>query len=103
MEQEIVSDGTGLEEKDSTITGGTLLDILKQQNFRCALSGCELTPENVSSDHKIPLSNGGKHELKNVHLVTRQVNAMKGTMSVEEFVSMCRRVADCSERTQSQA
>lgn len=70
------------------------MEMLKDQGYRCALSGMELTPSNVSLDHIKPLDSGGTHTMNNVHLVTKEVNRMKSTMSMDEFVGICRCIAE---------
>lgn len=69
-----------------------VLSLLHRQNFRCAYSGQPLTPENAAADHRDSISRGGSHGIENVAITTRQVNAAKGTMTVDEFVEMCRQV-----------
>ena len=71
------------------VTASELMTMLEQQKYRCALSGRPLTPEAVSVDHKTPVSRGGLHCLSNLHLVTPDINAAKGTMTLLEFVAMC--------------
>jgi 5-methylcytosine-specific restriction endonuclease McrA len=71
----------------------TILKRLEEINYRCEYSGDELTPDNLSADHRVAITEGGTHDMSNVALVTRQINAAKGTMSLDEFVSMCRKVA----------
>ena len=68
--------------------------MLESQEYKCALSGRDLTPENCALDHIMPLSRGGAHEIENAHLVTDQVNRAKGVMTAEEFVAMCCDVAE---------
>jgi hypothetical protein len=74
------------------VTGADFLALLHRQQFRCAYSGEPLTPENVSADHRQPVSRGGSHDIENLALVTLAVNASKGSLSLDEFVSMCRKV-----------
>lgn len=69
-----------------------ILALLHKQLFRCAYTGEELTPENVGADHMTPVSRGGSNEIENIALVLGNVNSAKGTMTVEEFVEMCRKV-----------
>lgn len=71
-----------------------LLETLKQQSYRCALSGWELTPETAQIDHKDPVSKGGKTELANLQWLHEKINRMKGSMSQEEFVQICKLIAD---------
>jgi CRISPR/Cas system Type II protein with McrA/HNH and RuvC-like nuclease domain len=64
----------------------------ESQSGRCAYTGDELTPDNITADHIVPVSSGGSHDLDNVALVIDQVNAMKGTLSLDEYVELCRKV-----------
>jgi 5-methylcytosine-specific restriction endonuclease McrA len=70
-----------------------LLELLESQEFRCALTGEPLTPDDATLDHRIPVSAGGQHDLSNVWWVHKDVNTAKGTMGCDEFVAMCKRVA----------
>lgn len=84
---------------DSDISGDVkaakLRGLLVRQDFKCALSGRELTPSNVQADHIIPVSKGGSTDMSNVQLLTSEVNAAKGAMSQDEFVAMCCDIATC--------
>lgn len=60
--------------------------LLEQQEYRCALTGRELTPENTSAEHIIPLRKGGKHELANIFLVDDAVAKLKRYYSDEEVI-----------------
>lgn len=75
-----------------TVTARSLLELIEKQQFMCALSGELLTPETASLDHKIPISKGGEHSLDNVAWVHRSINAAKGTMTIDEFILVCRKV-----------
>ena len=75
------------------VTSAGIRSILERQGYRCALSGEELTPETCSLDHIVPLSKGGKHALENIHLITNELNRMKGQMTLHEFRLMCAKVA----------
>lgn len=77
------------------ITVTSLAEMLEKQGYRCALSGRELTPDNCTLDHIIPVTEGGEHALSNVQLVTAEVNAAKGSMSNDAFKAMCRDVTSC--------
>lgn len=70
-----------------------ILDKLKEQNFCCAISGVELTPETAGLDHIVPVSLGGTHSIDNIQIVHRSLNDMKGTLTMDEFVSWCQKVA----------
>ena len=88
---------------EKNITASQVLDLVKDQDFHCAISGRKLTPETASLDHIVPLGRGGEHSIENVWVVDHRINLAKGTMTVEEFVSMCRDVVqhqDSGPRTQ---
>lgn len=78
--------------KANTITAKQVMELVRQQGYTCALSGRTLTPETASLDHIAPLANGGAHALENVWVVDHQVNTAKGTLSVDDFVAVCRDV-----------
>lgn len=71
-----------------------LVELAEQQRFRCALSGLELTPTTSDLDHKVPVNDGGTHAVENLQWVHRTINRMRGTLSVDEFIRLCRVVAD---------
>ncbi|MBU6239902.1 MAG: HNH endonuclease [Planctomycetes bacterium] len=75
------------------ITLGELREILESQQFRCALTNDQLTPDNFALDHIVPLSEGGDFSKSNCQIVTANVNRAKNTMSQEAFIAMCIRVA----------
>lgn len=79
--------------KQLQINREQLVKLIEDQEYRCKLSGIELTPQTASLDHTVPVSMGGEHVVSNVAWVHTEINRMKGQMSVEEFVSMCNRVA----------
>jgi len=64
--------------------------LLEQQEYRCALTGRELTPENTSAEHIIPLRKGGKHELSNIFLVDDAVAKLKRYYSDDEVIRLAR-------------
>ena len=78
--------------KPNTVTGRQIMNLIEKQDFRCALSGRKLTPETASLDHIIPLSRGGQHDIRNLQVLEHQVNTAKGTLTMEEFLSLCRDV-----------
>lgn len=79
-------------ESGRSVSEASLMALLKEQEYKCALSGFPLTPENCAVDHKTPLARGGEHSIDNIQLVTEEINAAKGQMTCEEFVAMCRAV-----------
>jgi CRISPR/Cas system Type II protein with McrA/HNH and RuvC-like nuclease domain len=75
-----------------------LFELLNKQRYKCALSGQELTPENVSLDHVVPLCDGGSDDIENVQLVTLEINRMKSTLPNSRFVELCQHVARTSKQ-----
>ena len=86
----------------NTINATEVMDLIKHQAFRCAISGRDLTPETASLDHIVPLGAGGEHSLANVWAVDHQVNTAKGTLSLEDFMSICRDVAAHQRKVREQ-
>lgn len=84
--------------KNERITITDLRAMLAQQDYRCALTGRELTPENCSMDHIVPLSKGGAHSKENAQLVVIEANKAKGMMTEEEFAQLCRDVVAEKDR-----
>lgn len=66
-----------------------LEDLWNAQDRKCALSGIEITDDNIALDHIIPLSKGGSSAIENCQLVDGRVNSMKGQLDQEEFRSLC--------------
>jgi hypothetical protein len=81
----------------SGVSLDSLMGILDLQGYKCALSGEELTPALASIDHKVPRAMDGKNDVNNLHVVLCVVNKAKGTMTVDQFVSMCHAVARCNK------
>lgn len=69
-----------------------LFELLEQQQYRCAISGRELTPENATVDHVVPLAKGGEHCASNAQLLDDEINRAKGTKTNEEFLAICQEV-----------
>lgn len=83
----------------NTLTVEDMLSLLETQNYRCALSGEEMTctlergkrcGTNASIDRIDPK---GPYSVENVQLVCSAVNKFRVDQSVEEFVSWCQKVA----------
>ena len=69
-----------------------LRSILEDQEYKCAITGETLTPENTAFDHIDPLSKGGSSEKENLQAVTKQINISKSEMSMQEYVDLCAKV-----------
>lgn len=79
--------------KKSRLNRRQLLGKLKEQEFKCALTGVELTPQKAWLDHIDPRSLGGCDDIDNVQIVLACVNRAKHTMTQSQFVAMCHAVA----------
>lgn len=73
-------------------TAAGLRKLIRWQQYRCAFTGEQLTPENCHADHRTPVSQGGSDDLENIVVVLAEVNRAKGALSEAEFISLCRRV-----------
>lgn len=79
--------------KEQSTTAADLKKLIEAQEFRCALSGELLTPDTASLDHIVPVSNGGGNEVDNLQWLNAEVNTMKGSLSQERFIALCRKIA----------
>lgn len=77
---------------DKSIKPIDLWILCKKQKCRCAITGEKLTGKNVSCDHIIPVSVGGKNIIGNIQLTTLKANLCKNTMSHTELVEFCKLV-----------
>lgn len=82
----------------NTVDLNFLRDLLEQQEYRCAISGDQLTPSNFALDHIVPLANEGSCTTENCQIVTKEINRAKNTMDQERFIAMCKRIAKNSHR-----
>jgi hypothetical protein len=66
--------------------------LLEKQEYKCALTGRTLTPENTSAEHIVPIRRGGKHELANIFLVDDAIAKLKRYATVEEIFTLAREI-----------
>jgi hypothetical protein len=86
---------------DSQVKSATrqeIRDLITRQEYRCALSGIELTPDDAEIDHVIAVKDGGSHDVSNLQVLHVIVNRMKGTISNDEFIRWCRLVSENQRR-----
>lgn len=86
------------------LTADMLIELLAQQDGKCALSGAELTctlqkgvrsKTNASIDRVDPK---GRYVIENVQLVCSAINKFRIDTPVDEFVEWCRKVANYAVR-----
>ena len=86
--------------KRDQLTKEILLRKLQAQDFKCALSGAQLTCDlakgvisqtNASVDRIVA---GGSYTEDNIQMVCRALNHWRADTSVEDFVAWCRKVVD---------
>ena len=70
-----------------------LLALLESQGYLCALTGVRLEIATAELDHKIPVCRGGTNDLSNLQWIHKSINRAKGTMTNEEFIEACLKVA----------
>lgn len=84
----------------SDLTPEILVELLRKQNYECALSGepmtCikkrgEVIRTNASIDRIDPK---GEYNINNIQLVCTAVNSFRTDLSVEEFINWCKKVAN---------
>lgn len=84
---------------DGEITYHGVYALLAQQEYRCALTGRHLVPEDASLDHVIPVSRQGPHRLENAQVLHKDVNRAKGALTNPEFIALCREVVAWADRS----
>lgn len=89
--------------KRKDLTVEELLEILEKQDFKCALSGLELTCKlekgnrfltNASIDR---IEAGGPYIKENVQLVCSALNGFRRDVSLSEFIWWCRKVVEFND------
>jgi hypothetical protein len=62
--------------------------MLESQEYKCPLTGRELTPESTTAEHRIQLQAGGVHEKENIYLIHKDVGKIKRFMSEADVVRL---------------
>ena len=65
-------------------------DLLKKQNYKCALTGIDFSEEMFSLDKINP---NGHYVIDNVQLLTFTVNRMKQDIPQDIFIELCKKIA----------
>lgn len=85
--------------KEANLTRETLLELAESQNYKCALSGLELTCQlekgsnfftNASVDRVIA---GGCYTKENIQLVCKGLNSFRNNMPLKDFIDLCTKVS----------
>ena len=81
-----------------TMPNFTVQDVIEKynQNPKCYLTGQEIDINDTNSyefDHIIPKSRGGQNTLDNLGICSRQANQAKRDMTPDEFINLCKIVA----------
>ena len=91
--------------KRDQLTREDILRQLEKQNYKCALTGKELTcvlqkgtvsKTNASIDRIIA---GGPYTPENIQMVCKAVNLWRGNTPIAEFVDWCRAVVETHDNT----
>ena len=99
-----------LSKKENTdLTPRKLTNILKKQNYKCALSGVLLTC--IRTRGKVSMTNasidrifaGGVYNRRNVQLVCRAINSFRNDTTIDEFINWSKKVAYYALRKQKKA
>lgn len=91
--------------KRDNLTRDQLLDLLSKQNYKCAISGLDLTCQlekgkrfwqNASVDR---IDAGGPYTIDNVQLVCKAVNSWRSDLPLSTFIEVCRAVANNNQES----
>jgi len=92
--------------KDSDLTVAQLIGKVAEQDYKCALTGDELTciherGKTILTNASLDRINPGKeYNYDNVQIVCRAVNNFRADMSVPQFITWCIKVAEHAIRKQ---
>ena len=93
--------------RDHGLNAKVLMAILIKQNYRCALTGKELTcilevgqkcSTNASIDR---IDAGGSYQEENIQLVCAAVNSFRNKISLPEFIAWCKAVTEHNSKEEN--
>lgn len=76
----------------------TIKKKLERNQYKCALTGWPLTVDRFEIDHVVSLNDGGSNDAENLQCVHPLVNKAKGTMGNQQFIEMCKAVAELARK-----
>jgi hypothetical protein len=83
------------EKRQKSASTRELLELFREQEYRCAACTCELQPDATTAlDHKIPRADGGDDAIGNLQWLCGDCNRAKGTMRMSAFIAMCMRISE---------
>lgn len=68
-------------------------DAATRQNGRCKYCKDRLTGDNITADHRVPVSAGGLTVAENIQAACRRCNQLKGSIPHERFTVLMKRRA----------
>lgn len=74
------------------ITPWQIFHLAHKQKLVCAISGIKLTNENISLDHIVSYSAGGKNVIENIQLIDYDINRMKNSHDQSHFLEIIKRI-----------
>lgn len=81
------------EEENFVASPADLFAILREQQALCAACGKDLEPDDSELDHITPRADGGSDKKNNLQWLCLGCNRAKGSMNMQAFIALCRRVA----------
>ena len=82
-------EATGTNKQAYKFSAKDFYALLDQQQYRCCLSGRELTPENTDAEHILPLEHGGQHLPDNICLLVREAARLKRHLTEDAVIQLC--------------
>lgn len=72
--------------------------LLENQNYKCALTGDNISFESeIELDHILPVTRGGSNDLSNVRWVTKEANRLKQNLTDIELKELCKKIITNTE------
>jgi|TARA_B110000483_G_scaffold171970_1_gene203546 hypothetical protein len=83
---------------------GMVRSLLMAQNGRCAISGEKIKPSEVALDHIVAISRRDLNKKKGYGegwLVSKKINALKGTLTMNELYYFIEKIRNNKKKTKS--